>query len=43
MPIKSIRHIPVIINQETFLIKNVNHVPNIKTTLISFKELTNKG
>ncbi len=43
LPIKGIGHIPVKINQDTFLIKNVNYVPNIKTTLISSKELTNKG
>ena len=26
-----------------FLIRNINYIPNIKTTLISSKELTNKG
>ena len=43
LPIKGIGHIPIFINKETFLIKNVNYIPNIKTTLISLKELTNKG
>jgi len=43
LPIKGIGHIPVFINKDTFLIRNVNYVPNIKTTLISSKELTNKG
>ncbi len=41
--IKGIGHIPIIINKDPFLIKNVNYIPNIKTTLISSKELTNKG
>ena len=41
--IKGIGHILVFINKETFLIKNVNYILNIKVTLISFKELTNKG
>ena len=31
------------INNEEVLIKNVNYVPNIKTTLISSNELTKKG
>ena len=43
LPIKGIGNIPVYINNYMFLIKNVNYVPNIKTTLISSKELTNKG
>ncbi len=43
LPIKGTGHIPIFINKDTFLIKNVNYVPNIKTTLISSKELTNKG
>jgi hypothetical protein len=43
LPIKGIGHIPIFINKDTFLIKNVNYVPNIKITLISLKELTNKG
>jgi hypothetical protein len=41
--IKGIGNIPVIINNKTLFIRNVNYVPNIKTTLISLKELTNKG
>jgi hypothetical protein len=41
--IKGINNIPVYINNYIFLIKNVNYVLNIKTTLISSKELTNKG
>ena len=43
LPIKGIGHIPVFINKETFLIKNVNYILNIKVILISLKELTNKG
>jgi hypothetical protein len=43
LPVLGIGHIPVFINQDTFLIKNVNYIPNIKSTLISSKELTNKG
>jgi hypothetical protein len=43
LPIKGIGHIPIIINKDTFLINNVNYILNIKITLISFKELTNKG
>ena len=39
--IKGIKNILVIINNKTLFIKNVNYVPNIKTTLISSKELTN--
>ena len=41
--IKSIRNILVIINNKTLFIKNVNYVLNIKTTLISLKELINKS
>ena len=41
--IKSIKYILVFINKETFLIKNVNYISNIKVTLISLKELINKG
>ena len=43
LPIKGIGNIPVLINNFAFLIKDVNYVPNIKHTLISSKELTNKG
>ena len=40
--IKGIGNIPVIINNKTLFIKNINYIPSIKTTLISLKELTNK-
>ena len=43
LSIKDIRNIPVIINNKTLFIKNINYVPNIKITLISLKELINKG
>jgi hypothetical protein len=43
MAIKGIGNIPVFINNKEVLIKNVNYVPNIKTTLISLNELTKKG
>ena len=42
LPIKDIGNIPVIINNKTLFIKNINYVPNIKITLISLKELINK-
>jgi hypothetical protein len=40
--IKDIGNIPVIINNKTLFIKNVNYIPNIKIILISLKELINK-
>jgi hypothetical protein len=43
MPIIGIGDIPVLIGNKDVIIKNVNYVPNLKTTLISSKELTNKG
>jgi hypothetical protein len=43
MAIKGIGDILVFINNKEVLIKNVNYVPNIKTTLISSNELTKKG
>jgi hypothetical protein len=43
MAIKGISDIPVFINNKEVLIKNVNYVPNIKTTLISSNKLTKKG
>jgi hypothetical protein len=43
LPIKDIGNIPVIINNKTLFIKNINYIPNIKTTLISSKELINKN
>jgi hypothetical protein len=43
LSIEGIDNIPVYINNYIFLIKNVNYVPIIKTTLISSKELTNKS
>ena len=43
LPIKGVGNIPILINKETFLIKDVNYVPAISNTLISSKELTNKG
>ena len=42
LSIKSIGNIPVIINNKILFIKNINYIPNIKTTLISLKELINK-
>jgi len=41
--IKGIGYILVFINKKMFLIKNINYILNIKVTLISFKELINKG
>jgi hypothetical protein len=40
--IKDIRNIPVIINNKALFIKNINYIPNIKTILISLKELIGK-
>ena len=40
--IKGIRNIPVIINNKTLFIKNINYILNIKITLINLKELINK-
>jgi hypothetical protein len=40
--IKGIGNIPVIINNKTLFIKNINYIPNIKIILISLKELINK-
>jgi hypothetical protein len=43
MAIKGIGDIPVFINNKEVLIKNVDYVPNIKTTFISLNGLTKKG
>jgi len=43
LAIKGIGDIPIVINNKELLITNVNYVPNIKATLISSKELVNKG
>jgi hypothetical protein len=40
--IKDIENIPVIINNKTLFIKNINYILNIKIILISLKELINK-
>ena len=42
LSIKDIRNIPVIINNKTLFIKNINYILNIKIILISLKELINK-
>jgi hypothetical protein len=41
--IEGIGDIPVIINNTEILITRVNYVPSLKTTLLSSKELVNKG
>ena len=41
--IKDIKNIPVIINNKTLFIKNINYIPNIKIILINLKELINKS
>ena len=41
--IKDIENILIIINNKTLFIKNINYIPNIKTILISLKELINKS
>jgi hypothetical protein len=43
VPIKGIGNIPIIIGNKDVLIKDVYYIPSLKTTLISSKELTNKG
>ena len=43
VPIKGVGNIPIIIGNKNILIKNVYYIPSLKTTLISSKELTNKG
>jgi GR25 family glycosyltransferase involved in LPS biosynthesis len=43
MSIEGIGNIPVLINNQEVIIKNVNYIPNIKSTLISSKELTKNG
>jgi len=43
LPIKGIGNIPIKVNNKELLITRVNYIPNLKTTLISPKELTNKG
>jgi hypothetical protein len=40
--IKDIRNIPIIINNKTLFIKNINYILNIKIILISLKKLINK-
>jgi len=42
LSIKDIRNIPVIINNKTLFIKNINYILNIKIILINLKELINK-
>jgi Reverse transcriptase (RNA-dependent DNA polymerase)/gag-polypeptide of LTR copia-type/Integrase core domain len=43
VPIEGIGNIPIKIGNTSVLIKGVNYVPSLKSTLISSKELTNKG
>lgn len=43
IPLKGKGSILVFINGNRILITNVNYTPNIKTTLISPRELTKKG
>ena len=41
--IEGIGNIPTIIGNKNVLIKDVSYIPTLKTSLISSKELTNKG
>jgi hypothetical protein len=41
--IEGVGDIPIIIRDKNILIKDVYYIPSFKTTLISSKELTNKG
>ena len=43
VPIEGVGDIPIIIGDKNVLIKDVYYIPSLKTTLISSKELTNKG
>ena len=43
VPIQGKGNIPIIINNNKLIIKGVYYIPSLKTTLISSKELTNKG
>ena len=41
--IEGVGNIPIILGNRDVLIKNVYYIPSLKTTLISSKELANKG
>ena len=41
--IKGIRDILIIIKDKNILIKDIYYIPSLKTTLINFKQLINKG
>lgn len=43
VPIEGVGNIPIIIGNKNVLIKDVYYISSLKTTLISSKELTNKG
>jgi hypothetical protein len=43
VPVIGVGNIPITINNQNILIKDVYYIPTLKTTLISSKELTNKG
>jgi hypothetical protein len=43
MPVLSIGDIPIKVEEEELLIKRVNFIPALKSTLISSYELTRKG
>ena len=43
LPVIATGDIPIIIGDKEVVITQVNYIPNLKTTLISPKELTNKG
>ena len=43
VPVIGVGNIPIIIGNKDVLIKDVCYIPSLKTTLISSKELTNKG
>ena len=43
VPVIGIGNIPIILGNKDVLIKDVYYIPSLKTTLISSKELTNKG
>jgi hypothetical protein len=43
VPAQGVGNIPIIIGDRDVLIKDVYYIPSLKTTLVSSKELTNKG
>ena len=43
VPVIGIGNIPIIVGNKSLIIQDIYYVPSLKTTLVSSKELTNKG